>query len=459
MKSSRVIESMLNAVGSVPDCTQCFPDFTTDQMVNINWGWMETNPYLSKIQSEELIRIRDHYQPIKNSYIQFICELKPNAHGLEFIMDDPYEDIQNFGYAERLMTLFTYWNIIEYYYPYKYLSNSDWDKTLEEAIPIFIAAESQHDFQLAMLWISRQINDSHAYGSSGYLRKNYFGQLRAPFGLKLVEDSIVSIAYILSDSLAAQADIRLGDQVIELNSRPIWDHIHEKSKYTAGANKATFYKNCLRLVLRDTLESMSLKIKRDGEILARTVDKCEQGQIKYPVPKAPLWGTIDEDKNIVFCKAFPLSGEEEARKFIDEAKEAEGIILDLRPFTGMKREVFNVLVKAFCPEGAIDSRVFQPNEQYPGITEFLGTQTVTSGRLHKTIREKPIAFIVGENAISLDEYRIMILQTNPTAYTIGSPTSGALADKGTINLPGGFTTYFTQKGMTYPDGTSKNRST
>ncbi|MBK8829187.1 MAG: hypothetical protein IPO26_21655 [Saprospiraceae bacterium] len=41
----------------------------------------------------------------------------------------------------RLLTLYRYWNIIQYYFPYKNLIEEDWKNVLEEFIPKFIAAK------------------------------------------------------------------------------------------------------------------------------------------------------------------------------------------------------------------------------------------------------------------------------------------------------------------------------
>ena len=38
----------------------------------------------------------------------------------------------------KLLALYRYWNVINYFFPYKYLTDKDWNKVLKEYIPKFI---------------------------------------------------------------------------------------------------------------------------------------------------------------------------------------------------------------------------------------------------------------------------------------------------------------------------------
>ena len=51
----------------------------------------------------------------------------------------------------RLLGLFRFWNVIQYYYPYKYLIGENWHKVLQDFIPKFINAKNELEYKLAIL--------------------------------------------------------------------------------------------------------------------------------------------------------------------------------------------------------------------------------------------------------------------------------------------------------------------
>ena len=61
------------------------------------------------------------------------------------------------------MGLFRFWNVIQYYFPYKYLIESDWNIILREFIPLFIdASDDKLAYKLLVLKHATRIDDSHS---------------------------------------------------------------------------------------------------------------------------------------------------------------------------------------------------------------------------------------------------------------------------------------------------------
>ena len=80
----------------------------------------------------------------------------------------------------RLLALFRYWNIINYFYPSKYLIGENWNGVLKGMIPVFINADDTLSYNLAILQLSAKINDSHVFFFTPQLFK-YFGHNFTPF--------------------------------------------------------------------------------------------------------------------------------------------------------------------------------------------------------------------------------------------------------------------------------------
>ena len=82
-----------------------------------------------------------------------------------------------------LVYIIGFWNIIQYYFPYKHLIEEDWKDVLKEFIPKYIHANSEIEYKLVVLELIARIHDTHAniWGQDEVL-KNYWGVRYAPDG-------------------------------------------------------------------------------------------------------------------------------------------------------------------------------------------------------------------------------------------------------------------------------------
>ncbi|HEX6731230.1 MAG TPA: hypothetical protein VF074_14495, partial [Pyrinomonadaceae bacterium] len=75
--------------------------------------------------------------------------------------DDPYTEM-NFPTAEyRLLALFRFWNVINYFFPYKNLIGDSWETVLPRYIPKFEANKDQADYQLTVREMAAEMRDAH----------------------------------------------------------------------------------------------------------------------------------------------------------------------------------------------------------------------------------------------------------------------------------------------------------
>jgi hypothetical protein len=61
----------------------------------------------------------------------------------------------------RILALFRYWNIVNYFFPYRELCETKWAEVLAEMLPEFVCAENQKQYSLACLKLCAKIDDSH----------------------------------------------------------------------------------------------------------------------------------------------------------------------------------------------------------------------------------------------------------------------------------------------------------
>ncbi|HRP59996.1 MAG TPA: peptidase S41, partial [Vicingus sp.] len=131
---------------------------------NFDLSWLENKQLFTPELSDKLKFIENNRLKKNNHYAG------KNMLGTLKIKNEP--EYINFDYPNenyRLLSLFKYWNIIEYFFPYKYQTDQKWDDVLVEMIPKFKYAKDTIDYHLAMLEVVTKIDDSHGYFVSKHL--------------------------------------------------------------------------------------------------------------------------------------------------------------------------------------------------------------------------------------------------------------------------------------------------
>lgn len=136
--------------------------------------WIKTSNFSNEL-SALLIKIKTAERPSDHYYIDFY----PGVGNPEFKNENSYSSMKYPDAGFRLLAIYRYWNMIQYFFPYKNLIEEDWKNVLAEFIPKFVNATNETDYTLAALEIIGRIHDTHAniYGDNkalnDYLGINY----------------------------------------------------------------------------------------------------------------------------------------------------------------------------------------------------------------------------------------------------------------------------------------------
>ena len=116
--------------------------------------WINDKKTLGRKLSRTLTKLR--YTPRDSNYY---AALNPWAGNLNFDHEKDYQNFNDCGY--RLLSFFRYWNIIEYFFPYKPLMDRSWDTVLREYMPEFINPVRDTYYPL-IARLTTELDDSHA---------------------------------------------------------------------------------------------------------------------------------------------------------------------------------------------------------------------------------------------------------------------------------------------------------
>jgi carboxyl-terminal processing protease len=131
--------------------------FSQAPINDYDFKWLKDTTVFTN-QVTELLLLTQNNSGAKNHYV------KRKFFGLaapSYINEEPYKDSIYPSSEMRLLLLSRYWNIVNYFYPYKYLIDTNWQDVLNEFVPKFTNADNLRNYRLILLELFAKLNDSH----------------------------------------------------------------------------------------------------------------------------------------------------------------------------------------------------------------------------------------------------------------------------------------------------------
>ena len=178
-----VLLEMLQQAGETKSGTEILPEVPDSLNNNTDISWIY-HPIFSNAVSALLDTIMKRFTPRRNVYVG---EYFPNGNPQFYLQDARYYSETLYpNESKRILAVFRYWNIIHYFFPYKYIMDQDWDTTLLQTIPDVVEAIDTLEYHLAMRVFTAKINDSHALFDSPSFQ-TWKGTSHTPFWARLIE--------------------------------------------------------------------------------------------------------------------------------------------------------------------------------------------------------------------------------------------------------------------------------
>ncbi len=436
----------INSLGNVENCSDCKNDIPDSLKFNLDLVWLDDTTLFSNEFIGKLNFIKLNRNPKGNAYVQYNMFIKNTKYSGEKI----YKDSIYPSLPMRLLSLARYWNIIEYFYPYKYVIGQNWNEVLSEMIPIFQYTIDTISYHMAMRVLITMINDSHAGLTTKYTNK-YFGYKWAPFTFKIIEGKAI-VKDFYNDSLCLLNDIEKGDVFLEVNNESIPNIIKRKSRFIGASNEPTKLRNFNYAIFNGSTDSVSVKFDRNGVIHQKMLFRYFFSDFEYYKKKLPK---IDPykilDGNIGYVNMGVLK-QKELRRMMNKLSTTKAIIFDVRNYPkGTMYKISKYLNKEKKPF----AKFTEPDLSYPGVIR--NTPPYYCGGANKSYYKGKVILLFDESTQSHAEFTLMALQTAPNVISIGSQTAGADGNVSKIFLPGNIQTYMTGLGVYYPDGRETQR--
>jgi len=353
----------------------------------------------------------------------------------------------------KLLMLYAYWNVVEYYFPYKYLMDQKWNVTLNEILPSVVQSKTSEDFYKILRKAAAKLDDSHVeffiYPSSASKKSFYY----FPATGKILEDKLV-VTEILGDSLAEADDIKIGTVITKINDKSIKEIIEEKRELISASNEAAFLDKVIGTILISESEKVKVEFLNDGKYETKSMtwfnyhDSHRNEYKKGAQKKKDKFKLLDNNigyvnMGVIKPKNIP--------DMIEALKSTKAIVFDMRNYPqGTFKEISDFL----NPEEKKFAIYTYPYLNYPG--RFYWKEGRNAGFENKDNYKGKAVVLLNEDSISQSEWTAMCFQTAGNTTIIGSQTAGADGNVFEFDFSG-FHTGFSGIGVYYPDGRETQR--
>jgi len=458
------IDRLLTIAG--PD-TASFYLPVNDQSIaykNYDASWINRSKQLNEEQKKALNYILSHPNRAGNVYAR--QDGSPDST-VTTPHEKPYKEMLLPDVHYRLLGLFRFWNVINYYYPYKYKIGKPWNQVLHELIPVMIEASDTLSYHRAIARMAASINDAHG-GLWPEVYSSFTGKYAPGFHFRLVDGKAV-VTRIIDSLLLKEPAFQVGSVLTSINGVTIKQLIKRYTDYVPASNVGGKLKTMHGFLLNTFTDKAEYRgISRDGKKMHVTLPQTERNFLQ---------GYLDffEMKSADTCKILPGNigyvyfsnlNSRNLHSVMRSLLHTRAIIFDMRNYPENGAGIYRV-PDYLLSQPAIYARNTYPDFSLPGRFNYIianeGTNysRVGGSRLSPDVElpyQGKIILLVDSRTQSAAEWACMTLLTAKNVTVIGNQTAGTDGNVTRTILPGGYKIAFSGLGIYFPNGAETQRA-
>jgi C-terminal processing protease CtpA/Prc len=359
----------------------------------------------------------------------------------------------------RLLSLFRFWNVINYFFPYKDLIGDSWETVLPRFIPKFEANKDAVDYQLTVREMAAEMRDSHGGVQNANASNEKLGTFLPPILLRYVEDQTV-VTNVLDDKLP----VKIGDVILTVDGEPIEKRREFLSRFIAASTPQALERSVHSGLLRGQKDSVAkLRVRgADGAVreveLARSISTTDRKLFNARQRSTPVVQVLPGGYGYADLARLQVG---EVDKMFETIKGTPAVIFDMRGYpNGTAWPIAPRLSEKRMPVAALFSR---PLLEATSLGDAESAGSISYSFTQKLLERKGDAYkgkvvmLINEDAISQAEHTCMFFEAATDVTFIGTPTTGANGDVTFMVLPGNLPVTFTGHNVRHADGRQLQR--
>ncbi len=420
----------------------------SDVKIEPDLAWIKNSNFSDELMTL-LLKVKNANRSKEHYYIGF----QPRIGNPDFKNENAYSSMKYPDAGFRLLSLYRYWNIIQYYFPYKNLIEEDWKNVLEEFIPKFIEAKDETDYTLSVLKLVGRVHDTHAniWGGNQVLN-NHLGLRYASIELTFIENKPVVTGFY-DEKLGKETGLEIWDVISVINNRLVEEIVKDRLEFYPASNYPTKLRDIASSLLRTNDSIINIEFSRVDKGERKTLKTFYENEINI-YSNSQVSDTCFKfiNKDIAY-----INNESLKSKYLPEIwKEIEntkGLVIDNRNYPSDFPIYY--LSRYLMPKSIPFVKVTEGSIESPGLFTF--TETLKAGKKNKNYYKWKVVILINEISQSSAEFHAMAYRVNPNSTVVGSTTAGADGDVSEFYLPGGISTMISGIGIYYPDGKETQR--
>jgi C-terminal processing protease CtpA/Prc len=427
----------IDTLDPIGQCSPCASAPSGELNEKPDLGWIRDTQTLGTELSRRLQSVYINRTPASQFYVGW----NPGAHNPAFRYEPGYGNIHLPDAGYQLLALFRWWNIMQYWAPYRDVAAQNWPSVLRDFIPRIALAGDKEAYQLALFQLIAKANDTHANLWSSLNLRPPTGECDLPVTVRFIENKPVVVALDASGS----SPIKVGDAVATLDGVPVASLFGSWAPYYADSNAAARQRDMAAAFTRGSCGPASLDVVRDRAKVHLSAERVHRNTA------VPHWHDLPGDtfrtlsNDVAYLKLSSVKAVD-VPGYMDRAASAKGLIVDIRSYPS---EFMPFVLGAYVVKAPTAFAAFTiAQDANPGAFAFQSGDVIQPGPKHFAGK---VVILLDEVSQSQAEYTAMALRAGSNAVIVGSTTAGADGNVSAIPLPGGFNTMISGIGIFYPD--------
>ena len=359
----------------------------------------------------------------------------------------------------RLLALFRFWNVINYFFPYKNLIGDSWETVLPRYIPKFEANKDAADYQMTVREMVAEMRDSHGGTRNANLSLERIGTFQPAVFVGYVEEQSV-ITRVLDDKLP----VKIGDVVLAIDDEAVEKRRESVSRYIASSTPQWLMRLVhFRLLFGPKDSIVKLRVRGTDNQIRDVALPRSQSIMDPKLPallqrSTPVIQVLPSGFGYIDLARLQPG---EVDKMFDTIKNTPAVIFDMRGYpNGTAWSIAPRLTEKKNVVAALFSRPLleantMSDSEYADTASYSFAQKMPERQ--GDVYKGRVVMLINEDAISQAEHTCLFFESATDVTFIGTPTAGANGDITFMVLPGNLTVSFTGHNVRHADGRQLQR--
>lgn len=437
----RLLVEWIDSLGPLEQCKSCASLDPKDLHLAPRVDWIRERKWLGEDLSQRLQAALRNRVPQQ----QYFVSLAPGVGNPVFRNEPSYPAMKFPDAGFQILAIFRFWNMVEYWAPYRDLIDEDWDAVLKDTLNRAARPLDAAGFERELMRLVARTDDGHANLLDLPPVQPPVGDCQLPVSLRYREGRFVVKALLADD--AAAGLFHVGDVLQTLDGKPVVELAKQVRDLYGASNEAARMHGVARNLTRGPCGPLRVGVQRNSE---NQVD-AQRVAIKTLRLEAGARNDRPGDTfqmlspDVAYLKLSSIKVADVA-SYVSKAASAKSLIVDIRNYPS--EFVVFALGSLLIDEPAPFAMFTVVDLSNPGATHFGAPMTLMPAQPHFAGR---VMILVDESSISQAEYTTMALRASPRARIVGTQTAGADGNVSLIDLPGGFRTRISGLGVFYPN--------